>query len=150
MSLVDDYTILWRLSSSQFAFTTLEFSFATLSQLVVGFIYGALAGVMSSLMMGMKASEQAKALKMQTVRAWMSARKLQRPLQAAILNHYQSQFKTNAMYDEQALLAELPPAISGRVAFTLFNKFIVRIPMFRGVSLSVLPRHSPTLAAVFD
>ena len=46
------------------------------SILMSGVIYGALAGVISTLMMGMAAGDQDYALNMQKVNAWMTARKL--------------------------------------------------------------------------
>lgn len=43
-----------------------------------GFIYGALAGVISTLMMGMAAGDQDYAMRVQKLKAWMHARHLKK------------------------------------------------------------------------
>ncbi len=77
-------TAMYSIFSGQWAFTGHERLFSIFAELVVGLIYGALAGVMSSIMMTSKIADQEKALKFASVRAWMRARGLARTTQAKI------------------------------------------------------------------
>lgn len=49
------------------------------SVLVSAVMYGAMAGVISTLLMGLAAGDQEYAAKIQGVKAWMSARRLKKP-----------------------------------------------------------------------
>jgi hypothetical protein len=100
-SLVSRYSAsMWSVFAGRWAFTEQEMLFSVFAELVIGLIYGALAGVMSSLMMSSKIVEQEKALKFASIRAWMKARHLTRPMQAAIMSYYNSTFTTRAVFDE--------------------------------------------------
>ncbi len=86
--------------NAQWAFTNSEKIFSVFGELVMGLIYGALAGLMSSIMMSTKLAEQEKTLKFQSIKAWMKSRELSRTMQAKIMSHYHNKYKTRAVFDE--------------------------------------------------
>ena len=86
---------------AEWAFTSSEKIFSVFGELIMGLIYGALAGLMSSIMMSAQVAEQEKTLKFQSIRAWMKSRDLPRTMQAKIMSHYHSQYKGRAVFDEE-------------------------------------------------
>ena len=82
----------------------MEYTFGVFAELVVGFIYGALAAVMGSLMMGLNVGEKEYAMKMASVKGWMRAKDLGKQESLKILNYYRATHKGNSVYDEAAIL----------------------------------------------
>ena len=60
--------------TAEFAYTSAENGIGVLGELVVGFIYGSLAGVISSIMVTMGVGQQDSMLKLLSLKAWMNAR----------------------------------------------------------------------------
>ena len=60
---------------------------------MVGFIYGALAATMSTLLMGMNVGEQEYMLKMSSIKGWMRAKDLSKGDMKKILNYYRAKNK---------------------------------------------------------
>jgi hypothetical protein len=71
-----------------YAFLDEEYGFLLMSILVTGFIYGALAGVISTLLMGLAAGDQEFTAKLQSLKAWMGARGLNKQDRSKILAYY--------------------------------------------------------------
>ena len=128
------YTIL----KSEFAFTDTEFTFGVFSELVVGFIYGALAGVMATMMQGAKAGEQEYMAKLAALKAWMKARDLKKTDSQKILAYYRARSKGTSSFDEGEILADMPPSLSGEITTFLYARFLKEVPIFRGLGTEVM------------
>ena len=71
--------------TAEYAFTSSEKGVGVLGELVVGFIYGSLAGVISSIMVTMGVGQQDSMLKLLSLKAWMKARNLKKSDKVKIL-----------------------------------------------------------------
>ena len=91
---------------------------------VVGFIYGALAATLGQLMSGMGAGEQEYQLKMASIKGWMRAKDLTKGDQKKIVNYYRAKNKGNSIFDEVAILDELPPAMAGDISFYMYGRYV--------------------------
>ena len=60
-----------------------------------GFIYGALAGVITTLMASMAAGDQEFTAKLQSLKAWMEARNLGKVDRAKIIGYYRASNRGN-------------------------------------------------------
>lgn len=121
-----------------FAFTDAEYGFLMLSILITGFIYGALAGVISTLLMGLAAGDQEFTAKLQSLKAWMHARSLSKQDQRKILSYYKAANKGSKSFNEQAILEELPPSLGGDVSRVLYGGVLSGLPIFRNLGVELL------------
>ena len=71
--------------TAEYAYTSSEKGVGVLGELVVGFIYGSLAGVISSIMVTMGVGQQDSMLKLLSLKAWMKARSLKKSDKVKIL-----------------------------------------------------------------
>ena len=69
---------MYSIFKSEWAYTSYEYGFGMVSELVVAFIYGGLAGLMSTMLSSMGAAEEEYAQKVASLRAWMKDRGLSR------------------------------------------------------------------------
>ena len=82
---------LYTIFNSEFAYTAQESVFGVFGTLVIGFIYGGLAGVLSSLMMTQNAGEQVYMSKLLNLKNWMKNRNLNKRERARILSHFNAE-----------------------------------------------------------
>ena len=122
----------------EFAFTDAEHGFLMFSILVTGFIYGALAGVISTLLIGMAAGDQEFTAKLQSLKAWMGARNLSKQDRTKILAYYRAANKGSKAFNEQEILEELPPSLGGDVANALYRDILQGLPIFRNLGQEVM------------
>ena len=65
--------------------TDAEKIFAVVSELMMGLIYGALAGVISTIMMSLKGNEQEYTMKLKQLRSWMKDKKIPKTQQNRVI-----------------------------------------------------------------
>jgi len=68
--------------------TTGEKCFAILAQLCLAGIYGALAGVMTTILTGMRGNEQESVNRLRALRLWMVENKMDKPMQQRISMYF--------------------------------------------------------------
>jgi hypothetical protein len=122
--------------TAEFAYTTSEKGVGVFSELVVGFIYGSLAGVISSVMMTMGVGQQDSMLKLLSLKAWMKSRKLKKSDRVKVLSAF-NQINDDVPFDEKVILAELPPSLSTDISYYLYGSFLAKVPMFRNLGQEV-------------
>ena len=147
LNLIDVYPIgtlyvksMYSIFKSEWAYSSNEFTVGVFSELVVGFIYGALAATLGQLMSGMGAGEQEYQLKMASIKGWMRAKDLTKGDQKKIINYYRAKNKGNSIFDEVAILDELPPAMAGDISFYMYGRYVQVLPMFSRLGQEVLTR----------
>ena len=86
--------------------------FAFFSELVISVIYGALAGVMSTLMMAGSVGEQEYLVKLAQLKAWMKAKHLPMHERTAIMAFFSANHQSASYFDEKAILGFLPLSVS--------------------------------------
>lgn len=118
--------------------TSTENFFAVMSELVVGFIYGGLAGVISSLMMSSSAGEQEYVQKMVALKSWMKSKKMTKRHRMKILAHFNTQQENGTFFAEEDILASLPPTLSSELSFYMYRDMIEKLPLFKGLGQEVI------------
>ena len=117
-----------------------EKGFAIFANLVMGIIYGSLAGVISTIMIGMKGNDQEVSNKLRSMRAWMGEKRVPKPLQARIMQYFNQLWSARSLLEVNTLLQEMPPTMSAEVSTFLYRDFLATIPLFRGLSEEILYR----------
>ena len=120
--------------------TSGEKGFAVFANLVMGIIYGALAGVISTIMMGMKGNDQEVSNKLRSMRTWMHEKKVPKILQGRIMQYFNQLWSARSLFDEASVLAEMPPTMAAEVSTFLYRDFLATIPLFKGLSEEILYR----------
>lgn len=117
-----------------------EKGFAVFANLVMGIIYGALAGVISTIMMGMKGNDQEVSNKLRSMRTWMAEKNVPKVLQSSIMQYFNQLWSARSLFDEASVLAEMPPTMAAEVSTFLYRDFLATIPLFKGLSEEILYR----------
>ena len=117
--------------------TAAEAVFAVVSEIIIGFIYGGLAGVMSSLMMSGGSSQQAYMTQMMALKAWMKQKHMPKRHRAKITAHFENQLESGAMFDERDILEQLPVVLSSEISYFLC-KFLSPLFFTLSVMLAAL------------
>ena len=128
---------LYSVFSGEFAYTESENLFGVFATLVVGFIYGGLAGVLSSIMMTQNAGEQDHMLQMLQVKGWLHNRNLSPRERNKIMAFFNAAHERGG-YDEQHILALLPVSLSHEISYHLYARFIHSMPMFSNLGKEIL------------
>jgi hypothetical protein len=86
--------------TAEHAYTSSEKGVGVLGELVVGFIYGSLAGVISNVMVTLGVGQQDTMLKLLSLKAWMKSRNLKKGDKVKILAVF-NQMNDGAPFDEK-------------------------------------------------
>jgi hypothetical protein len=95
--------------------------FGVFSDIVTGFIFGGLTGVLASLGGGSGVSDE-RMLKMLSIKAWMKSKAVSRADRANILAHVESQISAGATFSAGEILDDLPPALASEIAYHLYGR----------------------------
>jgi hypothetical protein len=124
-------------------FTDTEKGFAIFAELIVGsVIYGGLAAVLSAAMMEAQQASEEFNKNYKALKAWMTSRKVASNYQRQVLACYSHKFKDSTTFNEEQLLAELPPAMASNLMEKLYGKFVSDVPYFRGLDQTIIIRLS--------
>ena len=115
-------------------YTDDEKLFAICAELIVGsVIYGGLAAVLSAAMMESQQASEEFNTNYKKLKTWMTSRKLKSSYQSMVLKAYSHKFKDSTTFDEEKLLADLPPAMASALMDKLYGQYIADVPYFRGL-----------------
>ena len=78
LAVASDMDSMYTIFTEKFAWTTAEQTVGVFGTLIIGLIYGSLAGVISSIMVTLGSGQQDSMLKMLSLKAWMKARGLKK------------------------------------------------------------------------
>ena len=143
---LNDISLGTRYIRSMFVIFTKDFSpgspventLGVLSDLVVGFIYGSLAGVISTVMVSSSYGEQEYIQKMVALKSWMKAKKMTKRHRMKILAHFNTQEVNRTFLSEDDILASLPPTLSTELSFFMYKSIIEKVPLFKGLGQEVM------------
>jgi hypothetical protein len=133
--------------------TQMERGYAVFAELCVGFIFGSLAGLMSSLMMTLRGNEAEIATNLRQLKVWLEAKQLPMDQQNKIMDYFHSTWMTNKQIDYSKLVAEMPPLMANSIVTKLYGRFLETIPLFTGLSheiIAALCREVVPMIAVKD
>ena len=115
-------------------YTDDEKLFAICAELIVGsVIYGGLAAVLSAAMMESQQASEEFNTNYKKLKTWMTSRKLKSSYQSMVLKAYSHKYKDSTTFDEEKLLADLPPAMASALMDKLYGQYIADVPYFRGL-----------------
>jgi hypothetical protein len=121
-----------------FAMTASEQWFAFVSEVVISIIYGALAGVMSTLMMAGSVGEQEYLVKLAQLKAWMKAKHMPLAERSQVMAFFSANHQSATFYDERSILSFLPLSVSRDLSVHLYGTVLRETPLFAAVGDALL------------
>ena len=118
------------------AYTDLERKAAVFATIMTIMIDGAVAGVMSALLIGMSGNEREVNDKLRAIKMWMAKHRIPRMKQNRALNYFASHYKNQIKHSD--ILMDMPPAMRDDIATHLYVKVIAAVPIFRDLSKEIL------------
>lgn len=121
--------------------TNAEKSFALVSVIMNGFIYGAVAATLSSIMVMLKAPHVEYNAKMDVLRTWMRAKKLPFSIREQVQVFYEAKLSGSErkVVDQTVIIADLQPApIATELVQILYAEIIERVPIFSQLETEVI------------
>jgi len=118
--------------------TDAERGMAVFAYMMMVMIDGAVAGVMSALLIGMSGNEREVTDKLRGIKQWMTSHRVPRVKQSRALNFFSQHFKSQAQCSEAEILADMPPAMRDDFRTHLYAKFLGSVPIFRDLSQEIL------------
>ena len=111
---------------------------AVFAYMMMVMIDGAVAGVMSALLIGMSGNEREVTDKLRGIKQWMTTHRVPRLKQNRALAYFGSHFKTQAQCSESEILEAMPPSMRDDFRTHLYAKFLGSVPIFRDLSQEIL------------
>ena len=132
------------IASMYFVFNALDNFGTDLERMIGIFAYlctilidGAVAGVMSALLVGMSGADREINDKLRAAKRWMVQSRVPRLKQLQALAFFAHYYKANELNEEE-LLSNMPPAMAEDFRAHLYHKFLMTVPLFRGCSQQVI------------
>jgi hypothetical protein len=122
------------------AHTSEEATFAFGSEMVISLIYGALAGVMSTIMMAGSVGEQEYLVKLAQLKAWMKARHLTTRERVKIMGYFSASHQSSTYFDEKKILSYLPLGVSRDLSMQLYETILGESPIFANLGPELMLR----------
>ena len=121
-------------------YTTEEAVFAFCSELTISLIYGALAGVMSTMMMAGSIGEQEYLVKLAQLKAWMKARHLTASERIRIMGYFSATHQSSTYFDEKKILSYLPLGVARDLSMQLYEPILGESPLFASLGPELMLR----------
>lgn len=140
------YTVL--LMGDATAVSAAEKSYAIFAYCVIIVIQGALAGLMSQLMMSSRIGEQEYIIKLAQLKAWMKARQFSRQDSRRIMKHFTANNQSATYFDEKQILSFLPTGTSREISLLMYHDVLAHSPLFRLLGRELMLRLSEAVVPV--
>lgn len=114
-----------------FAVSAAEKTFAVFSEGVIMVIAGALAGMMSQMMIASRLGEQEYVVKLAKLKAWIRARQFSRPMSARIMRHFIAANRNTTSFEEAQCLKYLPVSFARELSLEMYGDLLTMSPLFR-------------------
>jgi hypothetical protein len=95
--------------------TTSERGFAVFAELCVGFIFGALAGLMSSVMITLRGNQAEVGNALHGLNIWLRKKKIPREQHGKIMDYFHSLWSSQNRLDPAKLMSDMPPTMACEV-----------------------------------
>eukprot|EP01050_Picozoa_sp_SAG11_P006396 SAG11_NODE_494_length_8948_cov_2.882699_6_plen_231_part_00 len=111
---------------------------ALLAELTVGLIFGALAGLCSSILITVRGNSAEVGNQLQGLNGWLRAKHVPPEQRAPIMEYFHSLWHAQNRVEPAQLLAEMPPTMAGAMTNHLYARFLSMLPLFKGLSHEVI------------
>ena len=118
--------------------TDQERAFAVFGYIIMVIIDGAVAGVLSSVMISMGGKEREVNEKLAAAKVWMQEQRIAKAEQVKALNYFRHVYRSHVMYKEAEILSTMPPSMRLDFSMRLYATHLAQIPLFRGLGNSVI------------
>jgi hypothetical protein len=129
-------------------YTAEEAVYAFFSELTISLIYGALAGVMSTMMMAGSIGEQEYLVKLAQLKAWMKARHLTTQERIRIMGYFSANHQSSTYFDEKKILSYLPLGVARDLSVQLYKTILGESPLFANLGPELMLRVCQTVMPV--
>eukprot|EP01043_Picozoa_sp_COSAG02_P055844 COSAG02_NODE_6538_length_3509_cov_31.003603_4_plen_373_part_00 len=134
-------TSLWSVFGSidpDVAHTPPERFFAVFAYVCLVMIDGAVAGVLSAVMISMGGKEREVNERLRSAKLWMREQRIPKLKAQKALDYFRLVYKSRVMYEENEIMETMPPAMKLDFASHLYFKFLSVTPLFQGLPVSLL------------
>lgn len=118
--------------------TVAERGYAVMAELVIAIIYGSIAGVMSTIMIGLQGTGNEAQAKMGGLRRWVQYHKMPKAMQKGILAYFNELWTQRAGLNTANVLEDMPPQLRLEVTTIFYRDALASIPLFSGLSAGIL------------
>ena len=115
-----------------------ERGFAVMAELVMAIIYGSIAGVMSTIMIGLQGNDTETQAKMAGLRHWVKYHKMPKPMQKGILAYFNELWSQRAGMNAKDVLEEMTPQLRLEVTTIFYRDALAAVPLFSGLAPEIL------------
>lgn len=115
-----------------------ERRFAVFGNLVLIMFDGAVAGVMSAMMIAMQGNEREYNDRIHTARQWLKEQRIPKFRSDAALDYFRTFYKSNVAMQEKEVLGCMTPAMRMEFCSFLYAKFVATVPLFHGLSPGII------------
>lgn len=134
------------ITSMYFVFNALDDAGHTDNEKVMGvvalvctiIIKGAVAGLMSSLLVSMSGKDNEVNDMLRAIKAWLIRVRVPRRVMKHTLEYFVQYYKTYSMTGDAEALASMPPSMGEEFRRHIYTKHLQGVPMFRGLSSQIL------------
>jgi hypothetical protein len=134
-------TSLWSVFGSidpDVAQTPPERFFAVFAYVCLVIIDGAVAGVLSAVMISMGGKEREVYDRLRSAKLWMREQRIPKAKAQKALDYFRMVYKSRVMYEEGEIMETMPPAMKLEFASHLYFKFLSATPLFQGLPVALL------------
>ena len=118
--------------------TEAERRFAVFGHVILIMVDGAVAGVMSALMISMQGHEREYNERITIAKDWMKEHKIPKSRSEPALEYFRTFYKSSVATEEAAILNAMTPAMKIEFATFLYSKFVANVPLFHGLSPGII------------
>lgn len=115
-----------------------ERGFAIFAFVCVLIIEGAVAGVLSSILIRIGGKDQEVNDKLKAAKLWMREHRIPKDKAAKALDYFRMVYHRTSMYEESDILNTMPPDMRLDFSTQLYEKFLREVPLFRGLSVALI------------
>eukprot|EP01043_Picozoa_sp_COSAG02_P018984 COSAG02_NODE_901_length_16056_cov_52.549477_10_plen_716_part_00 len=115
-----------------------EMRFAVLGHFVLIMFDGAVAGVMSAMMIAMQGNEREYNDRISTAKQWMKEQQIPKFRSDAALDYFRTFYKSNVAMQEKQVLGCMTPAMRLEFCTFLYSKYIGAVPLFHGLPPGII------------
>ena len=118
--------------------TQIEQNFAVFGHTILLMVDGAVAGVMSALIITMQGNEREYNERINTAKEWMKEQRIPKFRSEPALEYFRTFYKSNVAMQEKRILSSMTPSMRMEFSSFLYSKFVANVPLFHGLSPGIV------------
>ena len=111
---------------------------AAILTMIIGFMWGAVAGAWSTIFAANAMAGQAFSMKISQVKEFCRVKSVPIGVRRKLVAHYEHLYPEGVIVDERQIIAELPPRMREELVRYLYGRVLSSVPLFFGMSRGIL------------